>query len=111
MKVSKRLYSYYLIWPALLIYSVFFVLPALTGLFYSFTDWRLDRENIQFIGWDNFERIFTDRTLLLAIKNTAIFAVVTVIGKNLLGIALAVGLNMKLKSKNLLRAIFTLRRS
>lgn len=106
MKISKKLYSYYLIWPALLIYSIFFVLPALTGLFYSFTDWRLDRETIKFIGWDNFERIFTDRTLLLAIKNTAIFAVVTVLGKNLLGIALAVGLNMRLKSKNLLRAIF-----
>ncbi|ASA23097.1 carbohydrate ABC transporter permease [Paenibacillus donghaensis] len=106
MKISKKLYSYYLIWPALLIYSIFFVLPALIGLFYSFTDWRLDRETIKFIGWDNFERIFTDKTLLLAMKNTCIFAVVTVLGKNLLGIALAVGLNMKLKSKNFLRAIF-----
>ncbi|WP_379161490.1 carbohydrate ABC transporter permease [Paenibacillus sp. sgz5001063] len=106
MKISKKLYSYYLIWPALLIYSIFFVFPALTGLYYSFTDWRLDRDTIKFVGWDNFERIFTDKTLLLAIKNTFIFAVVTVLGKNLLGIALAVGLNMKLKSKNLLRAIF-----
>ncbi|WP_238650335.1 carbohydrate ABC transporter permease [Paenibacillus piscarius] len=106
MNVSKKLYAYYLIWPALLIYSIFFVLPALAGLYYSFTDWRLDREAIKFIGWDNFERIFTDRTLLLAIKNTAIFAVVTVIGKNLLGIALAVGLNMRLKTRNLLRAVF-----
>ncbi|WP_340024756.1 sugar ABC transporter permease [Paenibacillus sp. FSL K6-1096] len=106
MNVSKKLYAYYLIWPALLIYSIFFVLPALAGLYYSFTDWRLDRDTIKFIGWDNFERIFTDRTLLLAIKNTAIFAVVTVIGKNLLGIALAVGLNMRLKTRNLLRAVF-----
>ncbi|GGF94825.1 sugar ABC transporter permease [Paenibacillus albidus] len=106
MKISKKLYSYYLIWPALIIYSVFFVFPALTGLYYSFTDWRLDRETIKFIGWDNFERIFTDKTLLLAIKNTCIFAVVTVLGKNILGIALAVGLNMRLKSKNILRAIF-----
>jgi len=106
MKLSKKLYSYYLIWPALLIYTLFFVFPALIGLFYSFTDWRLDRETIKFIGWDNFERIFTDKTLRLAIKNTMIFAVVTVVGKNLLGIALAVGLNMKLRSKNILRAIF-----
>ncbi|MBW4084299.1 carbohydrate ABC transporter permease [Paenibacillus sp. S150] len=106
MKISKKLYSYYLIWPALLIYSIFFVLPALAGLFYSFTDWRLDREAVSFVGWDNFERIFTDRILLLAIKNTVIFAVVTVLGKNLLGIALAVGLNIRLKSRNLLRAIF-----
>ncbi|WP_138495143.1 carbohydrate ABC transporter permease [Paenibacillus pinistramenti] len=106
MKISRKLYSYYLAWPALLIYSVFFVIPAIAGLYYSFTDWRLDRTAIKFIGWDNFERIFTDKTLLLAIKNTLIFAIATVIGKNLIGIALAVGLNMRLKTRNILRAIF-----
>lgn len=106
MKISRSLYSYYLILPALIVYSVFFVLPAVIGIFYSFTDWRLDREVIQFIGWDNFKRIFTDETLVLALKNTFIFALVTVIGKNVLGIVLAVGLNMRLKTKNFLRAIF-----
>ncbi|ANS76769.1 sugar ABC transporter permease [Paenibacillus yonginensis] len=106
MKISRRLYSYYLVWPALLIYSIFFVIPAIAGLYYSFTDWRLDRTSIQFIGWDNFERIFTDKTLLLAVKNTLIFAVATVIGKNIVGMALAIGLNMRLKTRNILRAIF-----
>ncbi|PZD97510.1 sugar ABC transporter permease [Paenibacillus sambharensis] len=106
MKISKRLYPYYMIWPAFLVYSVFFVVPAIIGLYYSFTDWRLDREVIRFIGWDNFRTIFTDETLILALKNTIIFAIVTVIGKNLLGIALAIGLNMKLKTRNLLRAVF-----
>ncbi|WP_341280135.1 sugar ABC transporter permease [Paenibacillus sp. FSL H8-0537] len=103
---TKSLYPYYLIWPALFIYCIFFVLPALIGLFYSFTDWRLDRETLKFIGLDNFQQIFSDKTLVLALKNTFIFAIVTVIGKNVLGIALAIGLNMRLKSKNLLRAIF-----
>lgn len=106
MKISKRLYSYYLVWPALLIYTLFFVLPAVIGLFYSFTDWRLDRDSVHFNGWDNFKTIFTDDTLLLALKNTVIFAVVTVIGKNVIGILLAVALNMKLKTRNWLRAIF-----
>jgi raffinose/stachyose/melibiose transport system permease protein len=106
MKLSKNMYSYYLILPALFIYCIFFVFPAIVGLFYSFTDWRLDREALRFIGWDNFKTIFTDKTLILAIKNTFIFAIVTVIGKNVLGILLAVGLNMRLRSRNLLRAIF-----
>ncbi|MBB6634453.1 carbohydrate ABC transporter permease [Cohnella thailandensis] len=106
MKIYKRLYSYYMIWPALLIYCIFFVLPTIIGLFYSFTDWRLDRTEIHWNGWTNFKTIFSDSTLLLALKNTLIFAVVTVIGKNVIGIALAVALNMKLKSRNWLRAIF-----
>ncbi|NMO97030.1 carbohydrate ABC transporter permease [Paenibacillus lemnae] len=106
MKTTKSLYSYTLVWPALAIYTVFFVVPALIGFYYSFTDWRLDRLEISFVGWDNFKRIFTDDTLILAMKNTFIFAIATVIGKNVLGIALAVALNMKLKSRNFLRAIF-----
>lgn len=105
MKI-KNLYSYYLVLPALLIYSIFFVVPAVTGFYYSFTDWRLDRIGIHFIGWDNFKTIFTDKTLTLALKNTVIFAVATVIGKNVIGILLAVALNMRLKTKNFLRAIF-----
>lgn len=106
MKGTKSLYGYYLVWPALLIYCIFFVVPAIIGLYYSFTDWRLDRDSLKFIGFQNFERIFSDPTLKLAIKNTFIFAIVTVLGKNILGILLAVALNLKLKTQNLLRAIF-----
>ncbi|MEO2203422.1 sugar ABC transporter permease [Paenibacillus pabuli] len=106
MKRAKNLYSYYMIYPALLIYSIFFVIPAIAGFYYSFTDWRLDRLELQFIGWDNFKKIFSDKTLILALQNTAIFAIVTVIGKNVIGLLLAVGLNMRLRTKNLLRAIF-----
>ncbi len=106
MKITKRLYPYYLVLPALLIYVIFFVLPTIVGLFYSFTDWRLDREQINFNGWTNFRTIFSDETLTLALRNTLVFAIITVIGKNLIGIVLAVALNMKLKTKNGLRAIF-----
>ncbi|MGZ7442565.1 carbohydrate ABC transporter permease [Paenibacillus sp. TH7-28] len=106
MKTMKNLYSYYLILPAILIYTVFFVIPAVIGFYYSFTDWRLDRLDIHFIGWENFSKIFSDKTLTLALKNTVIFAVATVVGKNVIGILLAVALNMRLKTKNLLRALF-----
>ncbi|WP_441894819.1 carbohydrate ABC transporter permease [Paenibacillus sp. YAF4_2] len=106
MTRSKSMYGYYLLWPALLIYTVFFVLPAIIGLYYSFTDWRLDRIGITFIGLDNFNKIFTDDTLILALKNTFIFAIATVVGKNVIGLVLAIALNMRLKSRNFLRAIF-----
>lgn len=106
MHKSKSMYPYYLIWPALIIYFIFFAFPALIGFYYSFTDWRLDRDTIQFVGWDNFKAVFSDKILVLALKNTMIFAVVTVIGKNVIGLLLAMGLNMKLKTRNLLRAIY-----
>lgn len=100
------MYPYYLVLPALLIYLIFFVFPTFIGFYYSFTDWRLDRIGLHFTGLDNFRRIFADSTLILALKNTIIFAVATVVGKNVLGIALAVGLNTRLKTRNFLRAVF-----
>lgn len=103
---SKSMYPYYLIWPVLIIYFIFFAFPALIGFYYSFTDWRLDRDTIEWIGWANFAKIFSDKTLTLALKNTLIFAVVTVIGKNVFGLLLALGLNMKLKLRSLLRAVY-----
>ncbi|MCM3634052.1 carbohydrate ABC transporter permease [Paenibacillus camelliae] len=106
MHKSKSMYPYYLVWPALIIYFIFFAFPALIGFYYSFTDWRLDRDTIQFVGWDNFKAIFSDKVLILALKNTLIFAVVTVIGKNIFGLLLAIGLNMKLKTRNVLRAVY-----
>lgn len=106
MKISKRLYPYYLILPAMFVYCLFFVLPSVIGFGYSFTNWRLDRDLLEFNGWDNFRTIFSDDTLLLALKNTLIFAIVTVIGKNVIGIGLAIALNTRLKTRNGLRAIF-----
>ncbi|WP_458464190.1 hypothetical protein [Paenibacillus sp.] len=54
MKRTRNLYSYYMIFPALIIYSIFFVVPALAAFYYSFTDWRLDRLELKFNGWGNF---------------------------------------------------------
>lgn len=111
MKLRKRrgkqsLYSYYMLIPILAIYLALFIMPSLLGIGYSFTDWRPDRDKISFVGLQNFIRIFTSPKMQLAIINTGIFTIVTVLGKNILGLVLATCLNANLKSKNLLRGIF-----
>lgn len=101
-----KIYSYYMIVPGLLLYILFYMFPTVSGIYYSFTDWRPENDIINFTGLENVKYIFTDRLLLSALKNTIIFAVITILGKNILGLLLATGLNSKIKSRNILRSIF-----
>jgi ABC-type sugar transport systems, permease components len=107
-KKRKSLYSYKLVIPVLFLYCIFFVYPTLSGIAYSFTNWRMDRDTIQFNGLTNFIRIWKDPTILLALINTLKFTIVTVFFKNIFGLMLATFLNQKIKSRNILRGIFYL---
>jgi len=106
MKNGSNVYTYRLVLPALILYCLFFIFPTLTGFYYSFTDWSPSRDIITFTGFANFKYIFKDEVMLLAIKNTIIYAVIVVVFKNLFGLLLAVALNTAIKSRNILRAVF-----
>jgi raffinose/stachyose/melibiose transport system permease protein len=98
VRESNRQYSYYWVAPALSLYMALFVIPLVIGLYSSLTDWTMGREGINFIGLENFTRIFTDAELLHALSNTFMYTLVVVIFKNLLGLTLAVILSTSLLS-------------
>lgn len=102
-----NIYNNFMMLPAIFVYCVFFILPSIIGIFYSFTSWRPDTDVIKFVGFDNFGRIFSDRVYLTCIKNTVLYAIITVVGKNLFGLILAIALNNKrMKSVNALRTVY-----
>jgi raffinose/stachyose/melibiose transport system permease protein len=84
--------------PALAVYLVFVIIPAVTGIGYSFTDWNAYSKDVHFVGLENFAEIFSpDENYLLFIRNTLIFTVVTIILKTVLALALALLLNESVK--------------
>jgi raffinose/stachyose/melibiose transport system permease protein len=91
MKVRNRSrYPFYFVLGALILYLVFSIIPGITGIFYSFTDWSGYSNKINFIGLDNFKTIFSaSENYLLYIKDTFIFTIITIILKTALGLALA----------------------
>lgn len=105
---SSRFYSPWFMVPAAAIFFMFFIVPVVCGFAYSFTDWNQYLTEINFVGLDNFKKIFADRVSTLALKNTLIFAAVTTVGKNIAGLGLALILNQKLRGKTLWRGIFFL---
>src|SRR5271157_5782614 len=83
-------YPFYFVLGALILYVVFSIIPGVTGIFYSFTDWSSYTTKIHFVGLENFKIIFSaSENYLLFIKNTFIFTIITIVAKTVIGLALA----------------------
>lgn len=93
--------------PALLIYLIFSILPFIFTFFYSFTDYTdINPINLSFVALKNYIKVFDTPLMLKAIKNSVVYALIMTTGQTVFGLPLAVILDKKLKSRNLLRAIF-----
>lgn len=104
--MEKRLYPLRFAIPALILYAVFFLLPGLTGIFYSFTDWSTYHEDLNFVGFQNYVQIFTSNVEYgRYIFNTLQFTVISNIVKIIPAFFLALMLNQKMRGRNLYRAI------
>jgi raffinose/stachyose/melibiose transport system permease protein len=79
-------------------------LATLTGGFFAFTDWT-GLGDWNFIGLDNFERIFQDPLLLGAVWNTLFLAFGSVILTNVFGLLYALAINRMLKTRYILRTL------
>jgi multiple sugar transport system permease protein len=99
--------------PFTVLFVVFMALPVLASLVLSVTDLRsTDLRNpfaVNFVGIDNFTRLFSDELFLKSAANTAIFVVIGVPLTMVLALAAATGLNSGLiRFKALFRVGFYL---
>ena len=105
VRKKKSLYGYQMILPAILIYVVFFIAPAIYGVYYSLTDWTIGKSSVNFVGIQNYIKVFQESELRKAIGNTFLYTFVVVVFKNLFGLLLALAFNLNLKTRNYLRAV------
>jgi len=100
-------YFWLFILPAMIIYVVFSILPFFFTIFYSFTDYTdIHPTDLSFTGLSNYIKVFDTPVMKTAIKNSVLYAVLLTGFQIILGLPLAALLNMKLKTRNLLRAAF-----
>lgn len=92
--------------PALVVYVVFLVYPAITSLFFSFTDWDGLSASYNLVGVDNYVNMLADPVVIQAMANNLIWTVVTVTVPVIIGLLLAIALNGKVKGKPVLRLLF-----
>ncbi len=92
--------------PALAVYVVFLVYPAITSLWFSFTNWDGLSPTYDVVGLDNYVAMTKDPVVIQAAKNNLVWTVVTLTVPLVLGLALAIVLNGRVRGKPVLRLIF-----
>jgi len=84
---------------------VFMLFPLGFSLYMSFQRWDVFNPP-KFVGWANFEQLFTsDPLFLIAIRNTAVFTVGTVVPTVAISLVVAAVLNRNVKGIGIFRTI------
>lgn len=106
-KKRKKLWvAWILVFPVLLVRGFTTIYPIIMTFINSTYDMSLLKgSDFQFVGFSNYVRIFSDPKLVTSIQFTAIFTIVSMAFHLVLGIILALMLNMKFKGKKFLRTI------
>ncbi|MFI9401204.1 carbohydrate ABC transporter permease [Nocardia sp. NPDC052316] len=83
--------------------AVFLLFPLGFSLYLSFHSWDLFRP-MRFVGVANYQRLFgADPLFLIALRNSAVFTVLTLVPTVLLGLGIAAALNRKLAGIGIFR--------
>jgi len=89
--------------PSLIGMIVFIVVPILSSLYFAFTDWNL-LSSPEWVGLSNFQELMSDDGFWRALRYTLTFIAAYVPTVFVLGLALALFLNRKVKGMLLVRA-------
>ena len=104
---NKNIYPFWMLLPALAVYTVFTIVPVVISIALSFTDWNIERLYApEWKGVSNFITLFQDDIFLRSIGNTLIFALFTTVLKTLGGLLLALALYKAFAGSGVLRAVF-----
>jgi ABC-type sugar transport system permease subunit len=107
-KTAEATTGYLLLAPGLLLLSIFIVVPIFYGLYTSFHTYD-GFSAMEWNGVDNYRIILTKTpTFREALRHTVVFAFGVVIGKNVLGLLLALLVNKPLRGITIFRTVFFL---
>lgn len=92
-KLSDNIKTSIFLSPALLVLAIFFIVPMLLTIMFAFTNLSLtgaQAAQLEFVGFDNFVRMFNDSTLYSSVIRTLIFVFFSaVLGQCLMGFIIA----------------------
>ncbi|MGD6992894.1 carbohydrate ABC transporter permease [Sutcliffiella horikoshii] len=105
MKQSKWLYLFFV--PGLIFYSIFFILPTISAVFYSFTDWDGLTTNFNFVGFENYTNLVNNDSIFIkSMTNNLKFMLFVVVFQTLFSLVFAVLLVKNTKTNIFLRALY-----
>lgn len=90
----------------LTVFTTVIVIPFLYGLLATFTDWTGTKDTIQFLGFDNYIRAFSDPVFWSSMWITLRYVLFVLIFSNALALILALLVTSGFKGQNIFRTAF-----
>ncbi|EPX83909.1 carbohydrate ABC transporter permease [Salipiger mucosus] len=87
-----RLTAYSLILPFVAIFALVFGYPVIEVIRMSFTDAPLIGEG-EWVGWDNYKRLFSDRLFYTSVINNGYFVLLTVVPTTVIALMISLAVN------------------
>ena len=101
-------WCYAMLFPVLAIYAYVRIYPIGRSVQLSFFDWKLMARVRPFIGWDNYTRMLGDENFHIAIWNTFVYSLATVLLSTVIALPLAVLLARRGRASAIYQTIYFL---
>lgn len=92
--------------PALIVYLVFKLIPAISGIGYAMTDWNGLSKDYSFVFLNNFIELFGDKYFWDSMLFTLKYVVVIVVVANVVALLLATAIESRRRGKGTYRTIY-----
>ncbi|MCL5771601.1 MAG: sugar ABC transporter permease [Actinobacteria bacterium] len=102
---NETLLAYLLLVPLLIIISTFFLYPFIKSFIISFFSYNLTNIEKPFIGLNNYLNIIKSKEIISSLGRTGYFTIMSVILQIILGLGIALALNLEFKGRAVMRAI------
>ncbi|PAD69338.1 glycerol-3-phosphate ABC transporter permease [Bacillus sp. 7586-K] len=107
-KGTKQSSLWWMYVPSFVVVFFFIVYPFFNGIQLSFTNWNGFSQTYDFIGFEQYKRLFTDPTTWLVVKNTLLYGIGSTILQNVIGLLYALLLNQSIRMKAVTRTVIYL---
>jgi len=106
MKLKSTLENYVFVLPAVVIFSVFYIIPFISVFQLSFFDWDGILPTKIFVGLSNFKEIIADKIWWQAVWQSGYITLIALTFQNAIAFLLAWACDREIRMKNFYRVIF-----
>ena len=100
----RKLLGILFILPTILFLAIFVLYPVISNIVLSFTDAKLMKSEFNFVWFDNYVKLFSNKMFLKYSWNTLVWTFFSVVGQLVLGLCFALLINREIRGGSLLRS-------
>ncbi|PCI05125.1 MAG: ABC transporter permease [Hyphomicrobiales bacterium] len=108
MQSKQTRLAYMLVMPAAVLILVIYILPIIIVFFVSLTDYSLVSDYYEFVGMENYEKMFSDEAFGNALVNTLIYAAIFLPAAFIVSLVLAIAIQEQKQFRSVLEVLFFL---